>query len=339
MKRNNVENFIVELKQRADFKGRHYPGTEEEQNKDAQELLTFAEGTTERQEINLVNKIAKILKTYNAQTLGNYIYKNYANLYPELFEQPLHSLSQQSVPVVEKSNSTTPATTAPAAPVVEKSKSTIPTAPVVEKSNSTIPATTSTTPIDSHSHSSVPFNTKTSDSITKIIDPNNFSIINSSSSSSSSISINNQRTTTDLINTMINTSDSNSKPSQDAVPVPEEKPVVEKTSEEKVSATPTLDNLMNPRTDNQPDNDKKEVAKPQKEIKKEETKVMNTQKPTTVAKPQDEKEACYRIFDNHNHAKTLTESKIIELAQKYDADITTIHGAMAELEKHGLMVW
>ena len=326
MKRNNVENFIVELKQRADFKGRHYPSTEEEQNKDAQELLAFAEGTTERQEINLVNKIAKILKTYNAQTLGNYIYKNYANLYPDLFEQPLHPLPQQSAPVVEKSNSTTPATTAPAAPVVEKS-------------NSTIPATTSTTPIDSHSHSSVPFNTKTSDSITKIIDPNNFSIINSSSSSSSSISINNQRTTTDLINTMINTSDSNSKPSQDAVPVPEEKPVVDKTSEEKVSATPTLDNLMNPRKDNQPDNDKKEVAKPQKEIKKEETKAMTTQKPTTVAKPQAEKEACYRIFDNHNHAKTLTESKIIELAQKYDADITTIHGAMAELEKHGLMVW
>ena len=326
MKRNNVENFIVELKQRADFKGRHYPGTEEEQNKDAQELLTFAEGTTERQEINLVNKIAKILKTYNAQTLGNYIYKNYANLYPDLFEQPLHPLPQQSAPAVEQSNSTTPATTAPAAPVVEKS-------------NSTIPATTSTTPIDSHSHSSVPFNTKTSDSITKIIDPKNFSIINSSSSSSSSISINNQRTTTDLINTMINTSDSNSKPSQDAVPAPEEKPVVDKTSEEKVSATPTLDNLMNPRKDNQPDNDKKEVAKPQKEIKKEETKVMTTQKPTTVAKPQAEKEACYRIFDNHNHAKTLTESKIIELAQKYDADITTIHGAMAELEKHGLMVW
>ena len=334
MKRNNVENFIVELKQRADFKGRHYPGTEEEQNKDAQELLTFAEGTTERQEINLVNKIAKILKTYNAQTLGNYIYKNYANLYPDLFEQPLHPLPQQSAPVVEKSNNTTPA-----APVVEKSNSTIPAAPVVEKSNSTIPATTSTTPIDSHSHSSVPFNTKTSDSITKIIDPNNFSIINSSSSSSSSISINNQRTTTDLINTMINTSDSNSKPSQDAVPAPEEKPVVDKTSEEKVSATPTLDNLMNPRKDNQPDNDKKEVAKPQKEIKKEETKVMTTQKPTTVVKPQAEKEACYRIFDNHNHAKTLTESKIIELAQKYDADITTIHGAMAELEKHGLMVW
>ena len=326
MKRNNVENFIVELKQRADFKGRHYPGTEEEQNKDAQELLTFAEGTTERQEINLVNKIAKILKTYNAQTLGNYIYKNYANLYPDLFEQPLHPLPQQSAPVVEKSNSTTPATTAPAAPVAEKS-------------NSTIPATTSTTPIDSHSHSSVPFNTKTSDSITKIIDPNNFSIINSSSSSSSSISINNQRTTTDLINTMINTSDSNSKPSQDAVPVPEEKPVVVKTSEEKVSATPTLDNLINPHKDNQPDNDKKEVAKPQKETKKEETKVMTTQKPTTVVKPQAEKEACYRIFDNHNHAKTLTESKIIELAQKYDADITTIHGAMAELEKHGLMVW
>lgn len=326
MKRNNVENFIVELKQRADFKGRHYPNTEEEQNKDAQELLTFAEGTTERQEINLVNKIAKILKTYNAQTLGNYIYKNYANLYPELFEQPLHPLPQQSTPVVEKSNSTTPATTAPATPVVEKS-------------NSTIPATTSTTPIDSHSHSSVPFNTKTSDSITKIIDPNNFSIINSSSSSSSSISINNQRTTTDLINTMINTSDSNSKPSQDAVLAPEEKPVVDKTSEEKVSATPTLDNLMNPRKNNQPDNDKKEVAKPQKEIKKEETKVMTTQKPTTVAKPQTEKEACYRIFDNHNHAKTLTESKIIELAQKYDANITTIHGAMAELEKHGLMVW
>lgn len=326
MKRNNVENFIVELKQRADFKGRHYPGTEEEQNKDAQELLTFAEGTTERQEINLVNKIAKILKTYNAQTLGNYIYKNYANLYPDLFEQPLHPLPQQSAPVVEKSNSTTPATTAPAAPVVEKS-------------NSTIPATTSTTPIDSHSHSSVPFNTKTSDSITKIIDPNNFSIINSSSSSSSSISINNQRTTTDLINTMINTSDSNSKPSQDAVPAPEEKPVVDKTSEEKVSATPTLDNLINPHKDNQPDNDKKEVAKPQKETKKEETKVMTTQKPTTVVKPQAEKEACYRIFDNHNHAKTLTESKIIELAQKYDADITTIHGAMAELEKHGLMVW
>lgn len=307
MKRNNVENFIVELKQRADFKGRHYPGTEEEQNKDAQELLTFAEGTTERQEINLVNKIAKILKTYNAQTLGNYIYKNYANLYPDLFEQPLHPLPQQSAPVVEKTNSTTPATTAP---------------------------------IDSHSHSSVPFNTKTSDSITKIIDPNNFSIINSSSSSSSSISINNnQRTTTDLINTMINTSDSNSKPSQDAAPAPEEKPVVDKTSEEKVSATPTLDNLMNPRKDNQPDNDKKEVAKPQKETKKEETKVMTTQKPTTVVKPQAEKEACYRIFDNHNHAKTLTESKIIELAQKYDADITTIHGAMAELEKHGLMVW
>lgn len=321
MKRNNVENFIVELKQRADFKGRHYPGTEEEQNKDAQELLTFAEGTTERQEINLVNKIAKILKTYNAQTLGNYIYKNYANLYPDLFEQPLHPLPQQSTPVVEKSNSTTPATS------------------VVEKSNSTIPATTPAAPIDSHSHSSVPFNTKTSDSITKIIDPNNFSIINSSSSSSSSISINNQRTTTDLINTMINTSDSNSKPSQDAVPAPEEKPVVDKTSEEKVSATPTLDNLMNPRKDNQPDNDKKEVAKPQKEIKKEETKVMTTQKPTTVVKPQAEKEACYRIFDNHNHAKTLTESKIIELAQKYDADITTIHGAMAELEKHGLMVW
>lgn len=308
MKRNNVENFIVELKQRANFKGRHYPGTEEEQNKDAQELLTFAEGTTERQEINLVNKIAKILKTYNAQTLGNYIYKNYANLYPDLFEQPLHPLPQQS-------------------------------APVVEKSNSTIPATTSTAPVDSLSHSSVPFNTKTSDSITKIIDPNNFSIINSSSSSSSSISINNQRTTTDLINTMIKTSDNKSKPSQDAVPVPEEKPVVDKTSEEKVSATPTLDNLMNPRKDNQPDNDKKEVAKPQKEIKKEETKVMTTQKPTTVAKPQVEKEACYRIFDNHNHAKTLTESKIIELAQKYDADITTIHGAMAELEKHGLMVW
>lgn len=326
MKRNNVTDFITELKQRADFKGRHYPNTDEEQNKDAQELLTFAEGTTERQEINLVNKIAKILQTYNAQTLGNYIYKNYANLYPDLFEQPLHPLPQQSTPAVEQSNSTTPVTTAPAAPVVEKS-------------NSTTPATTSTTPIDSHSHSSVPFNTKTSDSITKIIDPNNFSIINSSSSSSSSISINNQRTTTDLINTMINTSDSNSKPSQDAVPVPEEKPVVDKTSEEKVSATPTLDNLMNPRKDNQPDNDKKEVAKPQKEIKKEETKVMTTQKPTTVAKPQVEKEACYRIFDNHNHAKTLTESKIIELAQKYDADITTIHGAMAELEKHGLMVW
>ena len=322
MKRNNVTDFITELKQRADFKGRHYPNTDEEQNKDAQELLTFAEGTTERQEINLVNKIAKILQTYNAQTLGNYIYKNYANLYPDLFEQPLHPLPQQSAPVVEKSNSTTPA------------------APVVEKSNSTNPAiTTPTTPIDNHSHSSVPFNTKTSDSITKIIDPNNFSIINSSSSSSSSISINNQRTTTDLINTMINTSDSNSKPSQDAVPVPEEKPVVDKTSEEKVSATPTLDNLMNPHKDNQPDNDKKEVAKSQKEIKKEETKVMTTQKPTTVAKPQAEKEACYRIFDNHNHAKTLTESKIIELAQKYDADITTIHGAMAELEKHGLMVW
>ena len=326
MKRNNVTDFITELKQRADFKGRHYPNTDEEQNKDAQELLTFAEGTTERQEINLVNKIAKILQTYNAQTLGNYIYKNYANLYPDLFEQPLHPLPQQSAPVVEKSNSTTPATTAPATPVVEKS-------------NSTIPATIPTTPIDNHSHSSVPFNTKTSDSITKIIDPNNFSIINSSSSSSSSISINNQRTTTDLINTMINTSDSNSKPSQDAVPAPEEKPVVDKTSEEKVSATPTLDNLMNPRKDNQPDNDKKEVAKPQKEIKKEETKVMTTQKPTTVAKPQAEKEACYRIFDNHNHAKTLTESKIIELAQKYDSDITTIHGAMAELEKHGLMVW
>lgn len=323
MKRNNVTDFITELKQRADFKGRHYPNTDEEQNKDAQELLTFAKGTTERQEINLVNKIAKILQTYNAQTLGNYIYKNYANLYPDLFEQPLHPLPQQSAPVVEKSNSTTPA-----APVVE------------EKSNSTNPAiTTPTTPIDSHSHSSVPFNTKTSDSITKIIDPNNFSIINSSSSSSSSISINNQRTTTDLINTMINTSDSNSKPSQDAVPTPEEKPVVDKTSEEKVSATPTLDNLMNPHKDNQPDNDKKEVAKPQKETKKEETKIMTTQKPTTVVKPQAEKEACYRIFDNHNHAKTLTESKIIELAQKYDADITTIHGAMAELEKHGLMVW
>ena len=323
MKRNNVTDFITELKQRADFKGRHYPNTDEEQNKDAQELLTFAEGTTERQEINLVNKIAKILQTYNAQTLGNYIYKNYANLYPDLFEQPLHPLPQQSTPAVQQSNSTNPAITTP-------------TTPVVEKSNSTIPATT---PIDNHSHSSVPFNTKTSDSITKIIDPNNFSIINSSSSSSSSISINNQRTTTDLINTMINTSDSNSKPSQDAVPAPEEKPVVDKTSEEKVSATPTLDNLMNPRKDNQPDNDKKEVAKPQKEIKKEETKVMTTQKPTTVAKPQAEKEACYRIFDNHNHAKTLTESKIIELAQKYDADITTIHGAMAELEKHGLMVW
>lgn len=323
MKRNNVTDFITELKQRADFKGRHYPNTDEEQNKDAQELLTFAEGTTERQEINLVNKIAKILQTYNAQTLGNYIYKNYANLYPDLFEQPLHPLPQQSTPAVEQSNSTNPAITTP-------------TTPVVEKSNSTIPATT---PIDSHSHSSVPFNTKTSDSITKIIDPNNFSIINSSSSSSSSISINNQRTTTDLINTMINTSDSNSKPSQDAVPAPEEKPVVDKTSEEKVSATPTLDNLMNPHKDNQPDNDKKEVAKPQKEIKKEETKVMTTQKPTTVAKPQAEKEACYRIFDNHNHAKTLTESKIIELAQKYDANITTIHGAMAELEKHGLMVW
>lgn len=323
MKRNNVTDFITELKQRADFKGRHYPNTDEEQNKDAQELLTFAEGTTERQEINLVNKIAKILQTYNAQTLGNYIYKNYANLYPDLFEQPLHPLPQQSTPAVEQSNSTNPAITTP-------------TTPVVEKSNSTIPATT---PIDNHSHSSVPFNTKTSDSITKIIDPNNFSIINSSSSSSSSISINNQRTTTDLINTMINTSDSNSKPSQDAVPAPEEKPVVDKTSEEKVSATPTLDNLMNPRKDNQPDNDKKEVAKPQKETKKEETKVMTTQKPTTVAKPQAEKEACYRIFDNHNHAKTLTESKIIELAQKYDADITTIHGAMAELEKHGLMVW
>lgn len=327
MKRNNVENFIVELKQRADFKGRHYPGTEEEQNKDAQELLTFAEGTTERQEINLVNKIAKILKTYNAQTLGNYIYKNYANLYPDLFEQPLHPLPQQSAPVVEKSDSTTPATTTS-------------TAPVVEKSNSANPAVTApTAPADSYSHSSVPFNTKTSNSITKIIDPNNFSIINSSSSSSSSISINNQRTTTDLINTMINTSDNNSKPSQDATPQPEEKPVVDKTSEEKVSATPTLDNLMNPHKDNQPDNDKKEVAKPQKETKKEETKVMTTQKPTTVAKPQAEKEACYRIFDNHNHAKTLTESKIIELAQKYDADITTIHGAMAELEKHGLMVW
>ena len=325
MKRNNVENFIVELKQRADFKGRHYPGTEEEQDKDAQELLTFAEGTTERQEINLVNKIAKILQTYNAQTLGNYIYKNYANLYPDLFEQSLHPLPQQSAPVVEESNSTNPATTS--------------TAPVVEKSNSTSPATTPTTPADNYSHSSVPFNTKTSDSITKIIDPNNFSIINSSSSSSSSISINNQRTTTDLINTMINTSDSNSKPSQDAVPAPEEKPVVDKTSEEKVSATPTLDNLMNPRKDNQPDNDKKEVAKPQKEIKKEETKVMTTQKTTTIVKPQAEKEACYRIFDNHNHAKTLTESKIIELAQKYDANITTIHGAMAELEKHGLMVW
>lgn len=323
MKRNNVTDFITELKQRADFKGRHYPNTDEEQNKDAQELLTFAEGTTERQEINLVNKIAKILQTYNAQTLGNYIYKNYANLYPDLFEQPLHPLPQQSTPAVEQSNSTNPAITTP-------------TTPVVEKSNSTIPATT---PIDSHSHSSVPFNTKTSDSITKIIDPNNFSIINSSSSSSSSISINNQRTTTDLINTMINTSDSNSKPSQDAAPEPEEKPVVDKTSEEKVSATLTLDNLMNPHKDNQPDNDKKEVAKPQKEIKKEETKVMTTQKPTTVAKPQAEKEACYRIFDNHNHAKTLTESKIIELAQKYDANITTIHGAMAELEKHGLMVW
>lgn len=328
MKRNNVTDFITELKQRADFKGRHYPNTDEEQNKDAQELLTFAEGTTERQEINLVNKIAKILQTYNAQTLGNYIYKNYANLYPDLFEQPLHPLPQRSAPVVEKSNSTTPATTAP----------------VVEKSNSTIPATTSTTPADSYSHSSVPFNTKTSDSITKIIDPNNFSIINSSSSSSSSISINNQRTTTDLINTMIKTSDSNSKPSQEATPEPEEKPVVDKTSkekasEEKVSATPTLDNLMNPHKDNQPDNDKKEVAKPQKETKKEETKVMTTQKQTTVAKPQAEKEACYRIFDNHNHAKTLTESKIIELAQKYDANITTIHGAMAELEKHGLMVW
>lgn len=323
MKRNNVTDFITELKQRADFKGRHYPNTDEEQNKDAQELLTFAEGTTERQEINLVNKIAKILQTYNAQTLGNYIYKNYANLYPDLFEQPLHPLPQQSTPAVEQSNSTNPAITTP-------------TTPVVEKSNSTIPATT---PIDNHSHSSVPFNTKTSDSITKIIDPNNFSIINSNSSSSSSISINNQRTTTDLINTMINTSDSNSKPSQDAAPEPEEKPVVDKTSEEKVSATPTLDNLMNPHKDNQPDNDKKEVAKPQKEIKKEETKVMTTQKPTTVAKPQAEKEACYRIFDNHNHAKTLTESKIIELAQKYDADITTIHGAMAELEKHGLMVW
>lgn len=326
MKRNNVENFIVELKQRADFKGRHYPNTEEEQNKDAQELLTFAEGTTERQEINLVNKIAKILKTYNAQTLGNYIYKNYANLYPDLFEQPLHPLPQQSAPVAEESNSTTPATT--------------PAAPVVEKSDSTSPAVTApTAPADSYSHSSVPFNTKTSDSITKIIDPNNFSIINSSSSSSSSISINNQRTTTDLINTMINTSDSNSKPSQDAAPQPEEKPVVDKTSEEKVSATPTLDNLMNPHKDNQPDNDKKEVAKPQKETKKEETKVMTTQKPTTVTKPQAVKEACYRIFDNHNHAKTLTESKIIELAQKYDANITTIHGAMAELEKHGLMVW
>ena len=74
MKRNNVTDFITELKQRADFKGRHYPNTDEEQNKDAQELLTFAEGTTERQEINLVNKIAKILQTYNAQTLGNYIY-------------------------------------------------------------------------------------------------------------------------------------------------------------------------------------------------------------------------------------------------------------------------
>lgn len=325
MKRNNVENFIVELKQRADFKGRHYPNTEEEQDKDAQELLTFAEGTTERQEINLVNKIAKILQTYNAQTLGNYIYKNYANLYPELFEQPLHPLPQQSAPVVEESNSTNPVTTS--------------TAPVVEKSNSTSPATTPTAPVDNYSHSSVPFNTKTSDSITKIIDPNNFSIINSSSSSSSSISINNQRTTTDLINTMINTSDNNSKPSQDAAPQPEEKPVVDKTSEEKVSATPTLDNLMNPHKDNQPDNDKKEVAKPQKETKKEETKVMTTQKPTTVTKPQAVKEACYRIFDNHNHAKTLTESKIIELAQKYDANITTIHGAMAELEKHGLMVW
>lgn len=325
MKRNNVENFIVELKQRADFKGRHYPGTEEEQDKDAQELLTFAEGTTERQEINLVNKIAKILKTYNAQTLGNYIYKNYANLYPDLFEQPLHPLPQQSAPVVEESNSTNPATTS--------------TEPVVEKPNSTSPATTPTAPADNYSHSSVPFNTKTSDSITKIIDPNNFSIINSSSSSSSSISINNQRTTTDLINTMINTSDSNSKPSQDAAPQPEEKPVVDTTSEEKVSATPTLDNLMNPHKDNQPDNDKKEVAKPQKEIKKEETKVMTTQKTTTIVKPQAEKEACYRIFDNHNHAKTLTESKIIELAQKYDANITTIHGAMAELEKHGLMVW
>lgn len=325
MKRNNVENFIVELKQRADFKGRHYPGTEEEQNKDAQELLTFAEGTTERQEINLVNKIAKILKTYNAQTLGNYIYKNYANLYPDLFEQPLHPLPQQSAPVVEESNSTNPTTTS--------------TVPVLEKSNSTSSATTPTAPADNYSHSSVPFNTKTSDSITKIIDPNNFSIINSSSSSSSAISINNQRTTTDLINTMINTSDSNSKPSQDAAPQPEEKPVVDTTSKEKVSATPTLDNLMNPHKDNQPDNDKKEVAKPQKETKKEETKVMTTQKLTTVAKPQAEKEACYRIFDNHNHAKTLTESKIIELAQKYDANITTIHGAMAELEKHGLMVW
>lgn len=327
MKRNNVENFIVELKQRANFKGRHYPSTEDEQNKDAQELLTFAEGTTERQEINLVNKIAQILQTYNAQTLGNYIYKNYANLYPDLFEQPLHPLPQQSAPVVEESNSTTPATTAPATPVVEESNSTIP--------DTTAPAA----PMDSHSHSSVPFNTKTSDSITKIIDPNNFSIINSSSSSSSSISINNQRTTTDLINTMINTSDSNSKPSQDAAPEPEEKPVVDTTSEEKTSATPTLDNLMNPHKDNQPDNDKKEVAKPQKEIKKEETKTMTTQNPTTVTKPQAAKEACYRIFDNHNHAKTLTESKIIELAQKYDANITTIHGAMAELEKHGLMVW
>lgn len=289
MKKNDVDKYIANLKQKLNWKGKHFPKTEAEQIADQKVLMESAKGEKEREQVKLFIFAANNLKTYSDLKISDYIMKKYSEKYNNLFEEDEDNNEEEI-----------------------ENHSAIPT--LNDKRTS-------------ESSSSVPFNTKSSDSITRIFNSN--SVIQDNSSSASSISIGNQRTTTDLINTVVMPNDNmgnGKKTLQNKkvdVPTPKTKSYEEK------------ENMMLP---------KKNVLSKNVTLEKQEpkAKVKVTNKQVTDPMPEKEeklKEMTYRIFDNHSHAKTLPESKIINLAQKYDEKITTIHAAIDELEKHGLMVW
>lgn len=290
MKKNDVDKYIANLKQKLNWKGKHFPKTEAEQIADQKVLMKNAKSEKEREQVKLFIFAANSLKTYSDLKISDYIMKNYSEKYNNLFEEDEDNNEEEMV-----------------------NHSSIPT--LNDKRTS-------------ESSSSVPFNTKSSDSITRIFNSN--SVIQGNSSSASSISIGNQRTTTDLINTVVMPNDNTE-------------------NEKKTLSNKKVDDVPTPKTKSYEEKENRILPKEnvpsqnvtlKKQAPKTDVKVMNNHVSDPMLKKEEKlKEMTYRIFDNHSHAKTLSESKIINLAQKYDEKITTIHAAIDELEKHGLMVW
>lgn len=308
MKRTNVTNYINILKKNLHFGNKHYPKDDEALAEIKTQILNYSvnQSNEEQKRINVFLNAAQHEESFADLKLINYIMKNHnleqEHLFDEFTSEPVEEDGDNNMNNEEQQANSKPVNTTP-----------------------------------------VSFNTKKSDAINAMTTSHSAVTTPTFETTSARISLRDQQSTTNMINMLLNPKSSSSEQlnRNSKAPVSNKALISDGAAHRPVQATEQAEKIKAEKEEKERQEQLRKQQEAQQRAKEEQRKREAEEKERKM-KEEAEKEVNemhYRIFDNHNQATTLSESKIIELAQKYNENITSIRESIDELGKHGLMVW